>query len=222
MRGIAATAAFIQAACYVLGFLLLLTSMNPGNTEGWTGLDRLAFVLDRAALFQLWNIVIYVVFGVALVAMTSTLHRLLDRPDSPWMMIATPFGFIWAGLVIASGMIASVGLTRAADLHGTSPQQAADLWTTLAVVQNGLGGGVEVVGGLWVLLISLWSLRSRIVLPRWLNGIGLIVGLAGVLTIVPMLGGLGAVFGLTQIVWFLGLGIVLLLKRDSTEKDLVN
>ena len=25
-------------------------------------------------------------------------------------MVATPFGFIWAGLVIASGMVANVGL----------------------------------------------------------------------------------------------------------------
>jgi len=210
MRGIAATAAFVQAACYVFGFLLLLTSMNPGNTEGWTELDRLTFILDRAALFQLWNLVIYVVFGVALVALTSALHRLLDSPDTPWMSIATPFGFIWAGLVIASGMMASVGLTYAAELHAASPEQAADLWSTLLVVQNGLGGGVEVVGGVWVLLLSLWSLRARRLLPRPLNGLGVFVGLSGLATVIPSWADLGAVFGLSQIVWFIGLGVVML------------
>jgi hypothetical protein len=160
-------------------------------------------------LFQVWNLVIYVVFGIALVVLTTVLHRVLDRPGSIWMSIASPFGFIWAGLVIASGMIASVGLTAVAEGYASNPEQAAQLWSTLGVIQNGLGGGVEVVGGVWVLLISLWSLRRRIGLPAWLNAIGLIVGTAGSLTIVPALSGLGAIFGLTQIVWFLGLGFVL-------------
>jgi hypothetical protein len=206
---IGAIAAFILAVCYLFGFTLLLTAMNPGDTEGWSQLDRLAFLLNREALFQLWNLIIYVVFGIVLVALTTLLHRLLDRPASSWMSIASPFGFIWAGLVIASGMIASVGLTTVAEMYTSQPEQAASLWSTLGVVQNGLGGGVEVVGGVWVLLISLWSLRSGIGLPKWLNAIGLVVGTAGTLTIVPALSMLGAVFGLVQIVWFLGLGAVL-------------
>jgi hypothetical protein len=113
-------------------------------------------------------------------------------------------------LVIASGMIASVGLTAVEKIHENQPQEAASLWSTLGVGQNGLGGGVEVVGGVWVLLISLWSWRSGIMMPTWLNVIGLIVGSAGILTLVPSLSSLGAVFGLTQIVWFIGLGAVLL------------
>ncbi|MEE4637935.1 MAG: hypothetical protein V2J42_04285, partial [Wenzhouxiangella sp.] len=117
MKRIAATAAFIQAACYLFGFLLLATTMNPGSTEGWTAVNRLEFVLERATLFQIWNIVIYVVFGISLVALTTALHRLLDLPDRPWMAIASPFGYIWAGLVIASGMIASVGLTAVEKIH---------------------------------------------------------------------------------------------------------
>jgi len=210
MNKIGACAALTQAGCYLFGFALLVTSMNPGSAEEWTSVQKLEFILDRTMLFQIWNIVIYVVFGIALVALTAVLHRLLDRPDSIWMSIASPFGFIWAGLVIASGMIASVGLTFAADLYGFNPQQAAALWSTLAVVQNGLGGGVEVVGGVWVLLLSLWSLRARRLLPRSLNGLGVFVGLSGLATVIPSWADLGAVFGLSQIVWFIGLGVVML------------
>lgn len=58
--------------------------------------------------------------------------------------------------------------------------------------------------------------RSGLILPMWLNVIGLIVGAAGILTLVPALSALGAVFGLTQIVWFIGLGVVLLQRSSSS------
>ncbi|MEM8547042.1 MAG: hypothetical protein AAGF46_02645 [Pseudomonadota bacterium] len=53
-------------------------------------------------------------------------------------------------------------------------------------------------------------------MPRWLNGLGLVVGIAGVATIVPALTALGAVFGLTQIVWFIGVGVVPLRTPQAT------
>jgi hypothetical protein len=72
-----------------------------------------------------------------------------------------------------------------------------------------LGGAVELPGGLWLLLVS-WAAWRGGELPKGLNYLGLLVGAAGVLTAVPTLGELGAVFGLGSIVWFLWLGIVLL------------
>ena len=82
-------------------------------------------------------------------------------------------------------------------------------WVAISAVQDGLGGGVEIVGGLWVLLISVSALRSN-VFPKALNCIGIVVGIAGLLTIIPPLGDLGAVFGLGQILWFVWIGIHML------------
>lgn len=214
----AGIAALLQACCYLFGFAMLATLMNPGDTAGWSAQDKLEFVLDRAALFQLWNLVIYVVFGVLLVVLAMALHRLLARPQSLLMAVATPLGLIWAGLVIASGMLVSVALPAVARRFAQNPDSATQLWTTIAVVQDGLGGGVEVVGGLWLLLLSVAANTVRAVLPRWLNVIGMLVGLAGILTVVPALAELGAVFGLGQIVWFVGLGIVLLKQASSPDK----
>jgi hypothetical protein len=54
-------------------------------------------------------------------------------------------------------------------------------------------------------------------LHRVLNYVGVVVGMAGILSAVPALGEVGGgIFGLTQIVWFLGLGIVLL--QTSRQK----
>jgi prepilin signal peptidase PulO-like enzyme (type II secretory pathway) len=86
------------------------------------------------------------------------------------------------------------------------------VWTAIGAIQDGLGGGVEIVGGVWVLLISIASLRSS-ALPDALSYLGSIVGAAGILTVVPSLAELGAVFGLGQIIWFAWLGIIMLRTR---------
>jgi hypothetical protein len=44
----------------------------------------------------------------------------------------------------------------------------------------------------------------------WLNFLGVLIGLAGILTLVPTLDIFEAIFGLGCIVWFLWIGIVML------------
>lgn len=208
-------AAIVQALCYVLGFALLATAMNPGDTDGWTQEQKLEFILERESLFVLWNIVIYVVFGAALVVLAVVLHRLLQPVASLAVAIGTPFGLIWAGLVVASGMVANVGLARVSAAYEAGAESAAQTWTVVGIVQDGLGGGVEVVGGIWVIFVSLAALRAKAVIPKAVNVLGLVVGICGIVTIVPALSDIGALFGLLQIVWFVGIGAVLLRAKDT-------
>jgi hypothetical protein len=201
-------AALFEALAYVVGFGVMATLLNPGNTEGWSSAQKLAFVLERKALFHTWTLFIYVAFGIALVVLTVAIHERVKDKSLDLMKIATPFGLIWSGLVIASGMVASVGLDAVATMHSQDVAQAASAWVTIGAIQNGLGGGVEIVGGLWVLLISAASFRST-VFPQPLNYLGIVVGLAGVLSVVPMLKDLAVVFGISQILWFAWIGIVM-------------
>jgi hypothetical protein len=127
---------------------------------------------------------------------------------------ATAFGLIWGGLVFASGMVFNVGLGTVVDLYGSDPAQAAPVWLAIAAVQGGLGGGNEIVGGLWVLLVSWAALRAG-GLPRALNFYGVVIGVAGLFSIVPALEVLGVIFGLGSIVWFAWVGIVMLRGRPS-------
>jgi hypothetical protein len=113
-------------------------------------------------------------------------------------------------------MIFNVGIDTVVDLYGKDPAQAASVWLAISSVQEGLGGGNEIVGGLWVLLVSWAALRAR-GLPKALNYLGVLIGVAGILTVVPALGVLTDVFGLSQIVWFAWLGIVML--RDSQSSQ---
>lgn len=202
-------AALLQALTYVVGFAAIATVLDPGNTEQWSALQKLEYTLDRKWMFQLWTLFIYVVFGIALVVLAVALHDRLGVRSPALAQVATAFGLIWAGLVIASGMVASVGLETVDALYAKDSAQAASAWVVIGAIQDGLGGGVEIVGGLWVLLISSAALQGR-QLPKALNYLGIAIGIAGVLTLVPPLAELGAVFGLGQIIWFAWLGLLML------------
>jgi hypothetical protein len=112
-------------------------------------------------------------------------------------------------VVIASGMIFNIGMDNVVNLYGKDPAQAATVWLVIASVCDGLGGGNEILGGLWMLLIS-WTAMQVGGLPRLLNYLGILTGAAGILSALPGLGDVGLIFGLVQIVWFIWLGIVML------------
>ncbi len=202
-------AALFEAVAYVIGFAVSFTVLSPGDGAVLSQSDKLAFLLGKQHIVQGLNVLIYVLFGAMLVVLACALHARLATKSPALLPVATSFALIWAGLVIASGMIANVGLEFVAPLFARDPQQAATVWLAIATVQNGVGGGVELVGGLWVLLISYAAWQSG-ALPRGLNGLGMLVGAAGVVTLVPGLSDVGAVFGLGQILWFIWLGVVLL------------
>ena len=66
------------------------------------------------------------------------------------------------------------------------------------------------VNALWFLLLSWVALRAR-ELPRVLNYLGLVIGVAGILSVVlTSLLLMAVVYGLGLIVWFAWLGIVML------------
>lgn len=86
------------------------------------------------------------------------------------------------------------------------------LWQTISLVENGLGGGNEILGGVWAVLIA-FALWQGPQMPRALGGLCVVIGVCGFLTVIPQIGDLpGAVFGLGYIVLFVWIG-ALLLKR---------
>lgn len=208
-QAIGGYAALFEALAYIVGFTFLLTVLQPGLAANATPAQQLVHVLGMHGWFKAWNIVIYVLFGAVLVVLVTVLHEMLAGRAAIVMKVASAFGLIWAGLVIATGMIANVGLGAVSVMHAENPNQATIVWQTLNAVQDGLGGGVELVGGLWVILLSLAALQQQ-AFSRVFNYFGIVVGVAGALTVVPALRDLGALFGLGQIAWFAWLGVQLL------------
>ena len=195
-------AAYVAAMPYFLVFVKYQGVADPA--------EKVAVLVGNHGSMTVMYLITYVIFGIVLAVLALALHeRLRDRsPALP--QAATAVGLIWAFVLVASGMIFNAGMAAVVALHGTSPVQAAAVWQAIEPVTEGLGGsGGELLGGLWVLLVSVAALRTG-GLPKVLNWLGVAIGTAGVLSVVPVLRDLGYGFGLLQIVWFVWLGIVML------------
>lgn len=201
-------AALYLAAAYLIGIILFLVVLNtPSITDP---AQRMAVLVEKQAVIFSTNLLMYVFFGVFLIVLAVAVHDRLKGVAPAIMQIATALGIIWAGSLIASGMVANAGIAPVIALYGKDPAQAAVTWQGIETVASGLGNGNgEILGGLWTLLVSLAALRTGC-LPKGLNILGLVVGAVGIITIVPGLIDLAGIFGLGQMIWFVWLGIVLL------------
>jgi hypothetical protein len=201
-------AALYEAAAYVVGILFFVFLVDYSGVVD--PIQKVALLVDKQAIMYILTLLIYVIFGVFLVVLALALYERLKAGSAAIMLVATAFGLIWAGLLIASGMVHNIGLGTVVDLYGQDPAQAASVWLAIEAVHRGLGGEFEILGALWTLLVSWAALRAG-GLPRVLNYLGVAIGVAGLLTVVPALSdAVVAVFALGQIVWFVWLGIIML------------
>ncbi|MAS33660.1 MAG: hypothetical protein CL610_06625 [Anaerolineaceae bacterium] len=201
-------AGLLAAFTFVFGFALFATTFEPLTTGDLDAVATVEFLRDNQTIFYVWNLVIYVLFGVAQAVLTLALAARLKAISPGIAQVTMALGLIWSGLVIASGMVANVGAAAVIDLYANDPTQAGTVWMAIDSVGKGMGGGNEIVGGLWLLLGSWVALRGA--LPKSLSLAGILVGAAGIVTLVPMLADVGAIFGLGMIAWYIWAGIVLL------------
>lgn len=200
--------ALVAAGTFVVGFAMF-TTVFLDYVQATDTSEAIAFIADHQLSLHATNITILIVFGIVLVPLVLAISDRLRAAHSPLARVATIFGFIWAGAVIAAGMITNIAYSSITSLHATDPEMAVTVWASLDVVTNGLGGGNEVLGGVWVLGTSIVALRERLFSP-WVNRLGVVMGVAGLVTVVPALEDMGAIFGLGLIVWFVVVGRALL------------
>ena len=205
-------AALYEAGAYLLGFALWIGVL--GYSSDLIPAQKVASFVENLNLWYFLNLVVYIVAGLFLVVLALALNDRLKTGSPAIMQIATAIGLIWAGVVVASGMIANIGIESVVNLNATDPAQAASVWAAVDLVRDGLGGGNEILGGVWILLVSWAALRSG-GFSKVLNYLGFVVGVAGILSAVPALRELASVFGLTQIIWFIWMGIALLNSENN-------
>lgn len=206
-------AALLHAAAYVVGMVLGFTLIFPLLDAAPD--EYLKFLTDNQTLVYVWNLISYWGSAITLVIMVLALYERLKSGSPALMQTATVFGLIWAGLIIASGNLMLHNLGVVADLFGKDPAQAVMAWTALESVENGITSGNELVGSLWVLLLSLAALRMG-GLTRALNYLGVVLGIAGSLTLIPALAEtMIMVFGPGMVVWSAWVGIVMLRRRPN-------
>ena len=201
-------AALYLAVAYLVGLVLFIVVLDYANIVDPT--QKAALIVDKQMVIWATNLLLYVFFGIFLVVLALALYDRLKAGASALMQVATVIGVIWAGSLVASGMISNAGLAPTAALYAVDPAQAALTWQGVEIVADGIGNGNgEILGGVWMLLVSLAALRSD-GLPKGACILGLLTGAVGIISLLPGLTDLVALFGLSQLVWYAWVGIVLL------------
>lgn len=201
-------AALYEAAAYIVGMIGFLTVVDVSGVAD--PVQKVALMADNLAFLYILHLIVYVVWGIFMVVLALALYERLKVGSPAIVQTATVFGIFWGCVIILSGMIHNVGMQNVVDLYGKDPTQAGTVWLTIESVLGGLAGSNEFIGGIWILLVSWAALRTG-EFSRILNSLGLVVGIAGIISIVPALAELFIyIFALGQIVWFIWLGVVLL------------
>ena len=201
-------AALYMAISHLIGIVIFLVILDYLSITDPA--QKLAMNIEKQTVIFSTNLLMYVFFGFALTVLSLSLYDRMKSGAPALIQVGTAIGIIWAGSLIASGMIANAGLATVIALYAKDTAQAVLTFQGIETVANGLGNANgEILGGMWTLLVSIAALRAG-GLPKGLNILGLFVGAVGIITIMPALTDLTGIFGLGQIIWFVWLGGTLL------------
>ena len=215
LQKIAGWSAILEAVIYISAFVFFGAFWNyPSNVSS---IEKFTYLTDNQLILSLVNIMMYVIFGALLAVLVSAIHQRLQKSAPVLSQLSAIFGVIWVCLVIASGMIANVGLNTVIALSAKDPEQAMTVWLTINAIVEGVGGGNEVVGGLWVVLLSTAAIRVN-EFSKIFNYFSLFVGFSGIATVYPA-EVLTEIFGLSQIVWFAWLGALMISAPSQQLKN---
>lgn len=206
-------AALYMAIAYLVGIVSFLFVLDYPNIVDPA--QKVALLVDKQMVIYSTNLILYVIFGVFLIVLVLALYERLKVGAPAIMQVASAIGIIWAGSLIASGMVSNAGIAPVIALYGKNPAQAALIWMGIEAVASGLGNGNgEILGGLLTLLVSWAALRTS-GLPKFLNYLGVVVGLVGIISTIPGLSVLVGIFGMSQIIWFVWLATIMLRQSPS-------
>lgn len=205
-------AAFTCAACFILG-LCLIFIIAPDFNDGAE--QRLRTLSEYSASMQLWYFLVYVVFGLSVLALSLALLKAPDREHNLLEQMTTLMSFLWSCYIFASGFIAILSIEFMFGSLFPTDQNTSEVWQEIYNIQVGLGEGAEWVGAIWVVLINTCLLRAQR-LDKKVIIFGYFISIFGFCTLIPSLQELGAMFGLLQILWFISVGFILL-KEDNPK-----
>ncbi|WP_414827966.1 DUF4386 family protein [Alteromonas sp. H39] len=216
-------ASILQGLTYIFGFILFFGILDTGGHD--TPEQFLEFVIFHRDTYFLGYVVIGGVFSFALMILVQALYARFRHEAPELMKFAAVVGYMWAFIVMSSSLIFLTSLNPLATYFEQDPQQALIISRTITIIVDALGGGIELIGAVWLLAVSTVGIKSRI-FGRPIHYWGIVVGISGVLTLFSGLSFLAtnpffevttAMFGLGQIVWFLCLG-VLMIKAPGHDK----
>ena len=205
-----------MAVAYITGILIFVVVLKyPQITED---LDKVKLIVEMKSMMFVSNLIMYVVFGPVLILFILFLVSLLDNRQTVLVKFSAIIGYIWAGSLTASGMIANGAIEPITRHFSDNPEQAVYLWQMLDTVSLSIGNGNgEILGGLMTLGFGIAIMQNEH-LSRRLGVFGIIVGFIGILSLIPPLADLAVIFGILQLGWFVLTGFSSIsIKTDASK-----
>lgn len=210
-----AGAAFIaMALCYITLFVIygaVLSTPTDVSTA-----DKIAYLIENKGLVNFTFVLGYVLFACLLCFCVYVIGGLFQPVSQPAMAMATLFGYFWVVVLLCAGMIGISANELLASYSVTSPAAAETIYYARTLMLEGLGGGIEFIGGVWLLILGAVGWRHGL-FSKSLSAFTLLKGAIGVLTLVCADSVLRDLFGITGIVWFIWMGIVMIKKPLNTN-----
>ncbi len=187
-------AALGHTAVLMVGMVLSFTVMLPLLEA--TPDQALTFLVTHPILANLWMWGVDGGTAITLMILVWVLYERMKTGEPMLALMATAFGWLWAGLIVANSDLTLHNFGVVPNLIRSGPAQVA-AWTALARSQ-------------WVLLLSLAAVRTG-GLTRASSTLGMCLGLVGILTTVPAITEIMfMIFGPGMMVWSAWVGITLL------------
>jgi hypothetical protein len=177
--------AIISAASYLFAIGLYMTLMMPMADPNLGIHEYMAIFTQNKSLAFIWTFSMYIIHGACLVVLVLALHERLKNASPRLAVIAAGFGFIWTAFVLLSGFINIWGNEALITLYGKNPDQTETIKNVLTIITLGIFGLTISVAALCIGLIMAVNDTSASLL-----------------------------FGVGAIVWWLALGIYMIMKQD--------
>ncbi len=205
-----AGAAFIgMALCYITLFIIygaLLNTPSDANTA-----EKIAYLIENKGLYNFTYILGYVLFSCLLCFCVYVIGNLYQQVSKPAIAMATLFGYFWVVVLLCAGMIGISSNELLASYSPSNPAAAEVIYYARVLLTESLGGGIEFIGGVWLLLLGAVSWRHGL-FSKSLSVFTMVKGAVGVITLFCADSVLRDLFGITGIVWFIWMGIVMIKK----------
>jgi len=205
-----AGSAFIgMAICYITLFIIygaILSTPADANTA-----EKMVYLIENKGLFNLTYVMGYVLFACLLCFCVYVIGDLYQQVSRPAMAMARLFGYFWVVVLLCTGMIGISSHELLASYSPSNPAAAEVIYYARLLLTESLGGGIEFIGGVWLLLLGAVSWRHGL-FSKPLTAVTLAKGVIGVATLFSAEPVLRDLFGITGIVWFLWMGIVMIKK----------
>lgn len=192
----------VNVCCFAYGLVILVANFGYLSDSNLTSQQTLTMLLQDVRLYVSWNLVVYLIYGVSLFFLSISLFSLTKKHSLEGAYGLLLAGGIWSGFMLLSGGISIETINRVSELYPLNSEAATNLWMTTGVIQESAGGGNEIIGALWVYMVSR-TLPNRKGLLQTSRLIGFSITILGLGTIVESGEIFASLFGILLIVWFL-------------------